>query len=74
MSWDPFGIEGLGCAEVYVVETPANALGQLSTRNAGPGLTAIGAKQAAAVPGALQGEQVFASTLTRTQLTATARS
>jgi probable phosphoglycerate mutase len=54
-------------------QTPANVLGQLSTRKPGPGLTAIGAKQAAAVPGALQREQVtsvFASTLIRTQLTA----
>src|SRR3978361_1596701 len=54
-------------------QTPANVLGQLNTRKPGPGLTAIGEKQAAAVPGALRGEQVgavFASTLIRTQLTA----
>lgn len=53
-------------------QTPANVLGQLNTRKPGPGLTRIGEKQAAAVPGALQGERVgavFASTLLRTQLT-----
>src|SRR3978361_2126362 len=54
-------------------QTLANVLGQLNTRKPGPGLTAIGEKQAAAVPGALQDEQVgavFASTLIRTQITA----
>lgn len=54
-------------------QTPANVLGQLNTRKPGTGLTKTGEKQAAAVPGALQGEQVeavFASTLIRTQLTA----
>ena len=54
-------------------QTPANVLGQLDTAHPGPGLTERGLEQAAAIPDALRGEQIdaiFASTLTRTQLTA----
>lgn len=54
-------------------QTPANVLGQLDTARPGPGLTALGERQAARVPGALGTESVgaiFASPLVRTQLTA----
>ena len=54
-------------------QTPANVLGQLDTAHPGPGLTALGARQAAAIPDALRSEPIgalFASTLVRTQLTA----
>ena len=54
-------------------QTPANVLGQLDTARPGPGLTELGARQAAGIPGALGGEPIgalFASTLVRTQLTA----
>ncbi|CAN5522355.1 histidine phosphatase family protein [soil metagenome] len=54
-------------------QTPANVLGQLDTAHPGPGLTALGERQAVAVAAALRGEQidgVFATTLLRTQLTA----
>src|SRR5690554_1523480 len=54
-------------------QTPANVLGQLDTAHPGPGLTARGHEQAARVPEALRGEPIdalFASTLVRTQLTA----
>jgi probable phosphoglycerate mutase len=54
-------------------QTPANVLGQLDTAAPGPGLTELGARQAAAIPHALRDEPVdaiFASTLVRTQLTA----
>src|ERR1700712_5377095 len=70
------GVLGLPVMRLLLIrhgQTPANVLGQLNTRKPGPGLTTIGAKQAAAVPGALQGDQIgaiFASTLIRTQLTA----
>lgn len=55
-------------------QTPANVLGQLDTARPGPGLTALGVRQAAKIPDALGGESIdtlFASTLVRTQLTAT---
>lgn len=54
-------------------QTPANVRGQLSTARPGPGLTALGERQAAAIPEALRFDlidAVFASTLLRTQLTA----
>jgi broad specificity phosphatase PhoE len=54
-------------------QTPANVLGQLDTARPGPGLTELGARQAAEIPDALANERVdalFASTLLRTQLTA----
>lgn len=54
-------------------QTPANVLGQLDTAHPGPGLTALGQRQAEAVPGALRAETIdaiFVSTLLRTQLTA----
>ena len=54
-------------------QTPANVLGLLDTANPGPGLTALGERQANAVAEALRGEEidgVFATTLVRTQLTA----
>ena len=54
-------------------QTPSNVLGLLDTAPPGPGLTDLGFEQAAAIPGALAGERVdamFASNLTRTQLTA----
>ena len=54
-------------------QTPANVLGQLDTAHPGPGLTERGHEQAAGIPDALRAEPVdaiFASTLTRTQLTA----
>ncbi len=54
-------------------QTPANVLGLLDTAHSGPGLTALGERQANAVAEALRGEEidgVFATTLVRTQLTA----
>ena len=54
-------------------QTPANVLGQLDTAHPGPGLTALGERQATAVAEALREQQidgVFATTLVRTQLTA----
>ncbi|TFB49222.1 histidine phosphatase family protein [Cryobacterium tagatosivorans] len=54
-------------------QTPANVLGQLDTAHPGPGLTDLGARQAAVIPDSLRSEPIdaiFASTLLRTQLTA----
>jgi probable phosphoglycerate mutase len=54
-------------------QTPANVLGRLDTAHPGPGLTERGFEQAAKIPDALRAESIdaiFASTLTRTQLTA----
>lgn len=54
-------------------QTPANVLGQLDTEQPGPGLTALGERQAVALAEALRTQRidgVFASTLVRTQLTA----
>ncbi|MBG6237358.1 putative phosphoglycerate mutase [Mycetocola sp. CAN_C7] len=54
-------------------QTPANVLGALDTRHPGPGLTELGHRQAAAIPGALRDERIdgiVVSTLLRTQLTA----
>ncbi|MFJ9713013.1 histidine phosphatase family protein [Streptomyces sp. NPDC101234] len=54
-------------------QTPANVDFLLDTAVPGPGLTALGEQQAAALPGALTGEDIaalYVSTLTRTQLTA----
>ncbi|MEX1079539.1 MAG: histidine phosphatase family protein [Homoserinimonas sp.] len=54
-------------------QTPANVLGQLDTAHPGPGLTDRGLEQAARIPDALSDEPIdalFASTLVRTQLTA----
>lgn len=54
-------------------QTPANVLGQLDTAHPGPGLTELGHEQAARIPDALGGEPIdalYASTLVRTQLTA----
>ncbi|TFD34232.1 histidine phosphatase family protein [Cryobacterium cryoconiti] len=54
-------------------QTPANVLGQLDTAHPGPGLTALGSRQASVIPEALRTEPIdaiFASTLVRTQLTA----
>ena len=54
-------------------QTPGNVLGQLDTSHPGPGLTELGTRQAAALARALENEQIdrlYASTLTRTQLTA----
>ncbi len=53
-------------------QTPANVIGALDTAAPGPGLTALGEEQAAAVPAALRHETidgVYASILLRTQLT-----
>lgn len=53
-------------------QTPANVLGTLDTAAPGPGLTELGARQAAEVPRVLRDEQVdgiFTSRLVRTQLT-----
>ncbi len=55
-------------------ETPENARGEISSEHPGPGLTAIGERQAAAIPQALEGESIsaiYASTLIRTSITAT---
>ena len=54
-------------------QTPANVLGALDTAHPGPGLTELGLRQASAIPEALAHENiedVFVSTLLRTQLTA----
>jgi broad specificity phosphatase PhoE len=54
-------------------ETPGNVLGQLDTAHPGPGLTELGERQAAAVARSLANEEIdllYASTLTRTQVTA----
>ncbi|MFK4146554.1 histidine phosphatase family protein [Streptomyces sp. NPDC004065] len=54
-------------------QTPSNVDMLLDTAVPGPGLTELGERQAAALPGALAGEDVeavYASTLVRTQLTA----
>ena len=53
-------------------QTPANVRGELDTGRPGPGLTALGRTQAAAIPAALAGQKIdalFASTLVRTQQT-----
>lgn len=55
-------------------QTPANVAGRLDTAAPGPGLTALGLDQAAAIPAALAGstiDAIFVSTLIRTRLTAT---
>lgn len=54
-------------------QSAANVAGILETRTPGPGLTALGLAQAAALPAALETEKidgVYASALMRTQLTA----
>lgn len=54
-------------------QTPGNVKGLLDTAHPGPGLTPLGQRQAAEIPDALRDEPIaaiFASTLTRTQLTA----
>jgi len=54
-------------------QTPSNVKYLLDTALPGPGLTELGERQAAALPAALAGEDIdalYASTLTRTQLTA----
>lgn len=54
-------------------QTPSNLGHFLDTARPGPGLTELGLRQAAALPGVLAGEDIvalYASTLTRTQLTA----
>jgi probable phosphoglycerate mutase len=54
-------------------QTPSNVRGLLDTANPGPGLTALGERQAAAVPHALRDRQVDAiavSPLVRTSFTA----
>ncbi|MFF4302519.1 histidine phosphatase family protein [Streptomyces sp. NPDC001601] len=54
-------------------QTPTNVDFLLDTAVPGPGLTALGEQQAAALPGALADEDIealYVSTLTRTQLTA----
>ncbi|MET7479371.1 histidine phosphatase family protein [Streptomyces sp. NPDC005648] len=54
-------------------QTPSNVDYLLDTAVPGPGLTPLGEQQAAALPGALAGEDIealYASTLIRTQLTA----
>ncbi|CAL9330855.1 histidine phosphatase family protein [Streptomyces sp. enrichment culture] len=54
-------------------QTPSNVKHLLDTAEPGPGLTALGEEQAAALPGALASEKLdalYASTLVRTQLTA----
>ena len=54
-------------------QTPGNVAGRLDTAPPGPGLTELGQRQAAEIPDALRHESVeavYASTLTRTQLTA----
>ncbi|MFE1954344.1 MULTISPECIES: histidine phosphatase family protein [Streptomyces] len=55
-------------------QTPSNLKRLLDTAEPGPGLTPLGQRQAAALPGALAEERIdalYASTLLRTQLTAT---
>jgi probable phosphoglycerate mutase len=54
-------------------QTPANVLGELSTAAPGPGLTELGARQAAMIPDALRDEAIdaiYVSNLVRTHLTA----
>jgi broad specificity phosphatase PhoE len=54
-------------------QTSANVRGELDTARPGPGLTALGRAQAAAIPTALAGQPInaiYASTLVRTQQTA----
>jgi broad specificity phosphatase PhoE len=54
-------------------QTPANVDGRLNTAMPGPGLTALGAQQAAMIPDGLRGvpvDAIYASVLVRTQLTA----
>lgn len=54
-------------------QTPGNVLGQLDTAHPGPGLTELGTRQASALARALENEPIdllYASSLTRTQLTA----
>lgn len=54
-------------------QTPANVAGVIQSEAPGPGLTALGQQQAAAVPAALAGESIDSisvSTLVRTHLTA----
>lgn len=54
-------------------QTPSNLDHLLDTTAPGPGLTALGERQAEALPAALEGEPLdvlYASTLVRTQLTA----
>ncbi len=53
-------------------QTPANVRGELDTAHPGPGLTALGEAQAAAIPRVLVEpvDAIYASTLIRTQLTA----
>jgi broad specificity phosphatase PhoE len=54
-------------------QTPANVRGELDTAAPGPGLTALGRAQAAAIPDALASERIdaiYASRLVRTQQTA----
>lgn len=54
-------------------QTPSNVIGALDTGRPGPGLTSLGALQAAAIPAALADEAidaVYISPLTRTGLTA----
>ncbi|NVM93379.1 histidine phosphatase family protein [Arthrobacter wenxiniae] len=54
-------------------QTPNNVRSLLDTAIPGPGLTAVGKQQAAAVPGALSGQvisRLYVSNLTRTTLTA----
>ena len=54
-------------------QTPANVRGELDTGRPGPGLTALGRAQAAAIPAALSDQPIdaiYASTLVRTQQTA----
>lgn len=55
-------------------QTPSNVLGALDTLVPGPGLTALGHEQAAAIPEALAGEPIdalYASVQTRARLTIT---
>ena len=55
-------------------QTPGNVLGQLDTAHPGPGQTELGERQAAALARSLANEQInflYASTLIRTQITAT---
>lgn len=54
-------------------QTPGNVAGILDTAHPGPGLTALGGRQAAEIPRALRNDPIdaiFASGLLRTQLTA----
>src|SRR6218665_2637136 len=54
-------------------QTPSNVIGALDTARPGPGLTALGQAQAEAIPAALIDspiDAIYASALTRTQLTA----